>query len=639
MNRLEKRAASVLIAALVAFGGNCLIVAQRQRGSVAFPVSHFPQKRFETITALAQAVQSEAIPEGDSVPCDELGNVLEKWDASLPPPWKVNPAKLLGNRPTCAQLARQLGTLLVSDFGRLRLGSGTYSASIERMDYVTPNPWRSVTGCIHLSGQKTTAPCANPFLSDPWLQDQLIPRAALLAHRPSTEVVFRGKTVKKGADLRLTLDSALQEQATRIAACFTNREHCDEVLPPSMLKQSRYSQVEFRTGMLGMAIIDVDTGRILALSGALSDCTRRSLERPAVPVKVGAATLWPASRPNSKSLCPQMPDSRFQWLLETHPALWPVAPGSTMKPLAVLAGLVNDNIPIGDDARWRSILAESHDQDSPRRIALQNGQAFSRLLRAFDFDHPTDILIGAAADKNDPYWPIALRNVGPLPVPAMKWEVAQAMRASKESGINIDAVHGRAAVVDYLAARRLMDTAIGGGNVRFSGALALAEMFRRIDLRARGTTTAPATHFAEDLLHAPPSINLDFASSEHAARLTAMLSGITSARLKGTAAGACRLALNECPPEGLPDLWGKTGTADAALSEGSPYLKPGVLPTKLFGAVFTDASGRRLAIATLTLRGLDGRSGTLELQSNASAEASLLMIRHLRQKSTPSTSL
>lgn len=47
------------------------------------------------------------------------------------------------------------------------------------------------------------------------------------------------------------------------------------------LNQSRYSEVEFRTGMLGMAIIDVDTGRILALFlGALSDCTRGSLERP-----------------------------------------------------------------------------------------------------------------------------------------------------------------------------------------------------------------------------------------------------------------------------------------------------------------------------------------------------------------------
>ena len=628
-NRLEGRAVIVLLVIASGFTGAAYLAAYP---IVPRPIAdnHIPLERFKLTENLSAAIRTAAIPSTASTLCTELENVIAAWNHWLPAPWMVNPSLLLNNGASCRSYARKLGLQLTNDASRLHLGHQA-TAQIERIDFTTPNPWRAISGCVFFTEDKNSVPCKPKSLADPWLDMQLLPRALILATQPVSHVDYRGKSVSKGADIQLTLIPDIQAEAKRIAECFTGMLPCDGILPDSMSNEPRFTKVAMRTGMLGLTILDIDSGRILALAGAVSDCTRNNLQTLASPDKKvpRAKPQWHVFRSGGGVACPQVPDSRFHWLLETHPALWPNSPGSTMKPLAVLAALVDGEIPVAADNRLRRILAESKDQNVPRRLALEHGNTFKRLLGEFSFDTPTDILSGSKLE-NSLGWQLPLRTVGQLQVPKLSFENANRIRADKEGGVNVDAVYGHVKVTDYLAARRIMDTAIGGGDVRFAGALGLADMFRRIDLRARGATVASATHFAEVTGRTAEKVNLEFSSPEQAARLSWMLTGITAVRQHGTAAGACRLAFGVCPPDGLPDLWGKTGTADATLGEGSPYLKLGVLPTKLFGAVFSDRSGRRLAIAAVALRGREGPAGTLELHSNAAAEAALLMVRHLR---------
>lgn len=629
-NRLEGRAAMALLIIASSFTGTAYLAAHPISPRPVADI-HIPFERLKLTENLSAAIRTSAPPPASSTSCPELENVIAAWNRWLPSPWTVDPTRLLSNGISCRSYARNLGLHLTNDASRLHLGQQE-TAQIERIDFTTPNPWHAIGGCVFLAENEKGAPCKLKSLSDPWLDAQLLPRAFFLAKHPVSQVDYHGKSVAKGADVQLTVIADIQREAKRIAECFTGNIACNEILPASMGKEPRFTKVAMRTGMLGIAVLDVDSGRILALTGAVSDCTRNNLQVPASPDQKTASTKpqWLVFRPGPDAACPQVPDSRFHWLLETHPALWPISPGSTMKPLAVLAALIDGDIPVTTDNRWRRILAESHDQNAPRRLALDHSETFKHLLQEFSFDTPADILIGNKVAQNSFSWQLPLRTVGELQASTLSFEAAKLIRADKEAGVNVDAVYGRVKVADYLAARRIMDTAIGGGDVRVAGALGLADMFRRIDLRAHGSATAPATHFAEATGSAAGKVNLEFSSPQHAARLSWMLSGITAARQHGTAAGACRLAFGECPPDGLPDLWGKTGTADATQGEGSPYLKPGVLPTKLFGAVFSDRSGRRLAIAAVALRGREGPSGALELHSNAAAEAALLMVRHLR---------
>lgn len=637
MNRLEVRVALLLMTLVGGVVGIAYLGMHSTTLRRTTPF-HIPSERFNLAKSLATAIRSSTSLVVTSAPCPELGNVIDAWNRWLPFPWTANLTLLSSEEKSCNKLARELGGILSTDATRLRFGEKE-TARIEQSDFTTPNPWQALSGCVSNADDGTGSRCAPlASLGDSWLDAQLLPRAVLLSKQPSTQVEYRGKSVPKGSNVLLTLKSDIQAEAKRVAECFTGNLPCKGVLPTSMADQPRFAAVAMRTGMLGIAVLEVDSGRILALAGAVSDCTRQNLQLAAEPDIETPSTKsrWPAFRRGNSEACPQMPDSRFHWLMDTHPALWPVAPGSTMKPMAVLAGLVDGAILPAADRRWRQILAESHDQNSPRRLALEHGQTFVRLLREFSFDASADLLRGGVAAQDSFVWRLPLRTVGDLHVPKLSYEAAGIIRANKEAGRNVDGLHGHAKVTDYLAARRIMDTAIGGGDVRIAGALGLADMFRRIELRARGSSVAPATHLAETSENAAATINLDFASPNLAARLTWMLSGVTAVRQHGTAAGACRLAFGECPTDGLPNLWGKTGTADAALAEGSPHLKPGVLPTKVFGAVFSDRSGRRLAIAAVALRSREGRSGALELHSNAAAEATLLMVRHLRSP-TPLT--
>lgn len=624
----------MVLIVIFAFGG--VVILGRNELSRSHPGKHIATETFSTAEMIANTIEPGPVPahnnpNGNS--CPALENVIYHWNQALTPYWHISsyPATSDNHSNTpCHHLARQLGSTISAKNRLFRFPSTIQSPLTNRNDFTTRSPWQLIHGCITWEGAAPTNTCIPSSLGNEWLDQQLLPANIDLLHEPTQSVRFHGKQVDRGADVRLQLDSGLQNTAEQIAACFTGQGSCEKVLSAELASASAFRS-GLRTGALGLVLIEIESGRIVAMSGALSSCSRKNMRQPALQIKGSNGKLGlPAFRPGAiGENCPQIPDARHKWLLSQHPALWPVSPGSTMKTIAVLAGLETNLILSNNDQKWRSILAESHDQDAPRRLALTAQNKFLHLLESLDFNTPSDILQGKSNGAQGRSWNIPLRSGKNLIASNVSWNEARAIRIAKESGQNADAMFGHKKINDYLAARKIMDSAIGGGDTHFAGALGLAELFRRIELRARGYATASAVHLVEGGPQKTSTISLEFTRPENAKRLTGMLSGVTASNSKGTAAGACRKAFEHCPAEGIHDLWGKTGTADAVLSEGSTNLNPGVLPTKLFGAVFTSASGKGYAIAAMALRGREAQD-QLELQGNAAAEAVLTLIRHMR---------
>jgi cell division protein FtsI/penicillin-binding protein 2 len=208
------------------------------------------------------------------------------------------------------------------------------------------------------------------------------------------------------------------------------------------------------------------------------------------------------------------------------------------------------------------------------------------------------------------------------------------MRAEKANGVNIDAKYGVEKVRDYLNARRLMDTAVGGGDLR-ANTVGLADAMRWLDLSRRGRVIAVSPHLLTVAPNDQPAEasaatlgdRKSAATRSNGDRVLNMLSGVTASAHKGTASGSCRVVFGSCPAQGLGGLAGKTGTADFAMAETSPLVKPGLqFPTKMFSAVFT-SGGKRYAIGTMTLRVRQGSTDYLELTSSSAAELALTLIR------------
>ncbi len=103
--------------------------------------------------------------------------------------------------------------------------------------------------------------------------------------RASNRVALDGGGVDVGYSVDLTIDPSLQSLAQKTAACYTGRqdvcraigirraEDGNEAIGHRLLEQAVVR-------MAAIAIIDVKTGRIEALAGALSRCTRQEYDGP-----------------------------------------------------------------------------------------------------------------------------------------------------------------------------------------------------------------------------------------------------------------------------------------------------------------------------------------------------------------------
>lgn len=511
-------------------------------------------------------------------------------------------------------------------------------------DLDTRNGWAMLSGCVR-DGERAAvsgvcegqAPRAmETLVQDSQLASELALRVNASDASPSgRQVEFRGKSVPVGKDVTLGFERATQERAGALTRCFTGHTPSCDVLPAHLRGQWHFAPGNIRAGAAAVVLVDVETGLVVAAAGSVSQCTMTNLSLEAEDVRMGGRSRTPLFRPSRDELCAQIPDrvGALGWLTQV-PMLWLVGPGSSMKILAMLAGIEAGVVSPAQDSMYRIMLAQSHDPSGhgqlvPQRIARESAAKFAELLETFGFtaDKRPDVLFGMPTGAQG--WPVFVR-AGFVAEPfAIDEALFQNIASAKRAGRNADAIFGSKNVAEYLKAYRLSISGVGSGDIRTS-AWGLADLARRLALRAQGAESMSPTRMGTLEGAALEDVPLDFARPESVQRLIGMLGVATSSRVGGTAAGSCRRAFERCNADGHESvLFSKTGTSETGPGgEASIWVKDGgagTPPAKLYIQVFRGADGRLYAGGAMTLR-IRERPGSSrpELRSNSAAE--LLML-------------
>ncbi len=159
-----------------------------------------------------------------------------------------------------------------------------------------------------------------------------------------------GAAVDVGFSIDLTIDPSLQALAQQTAACYTGRDDICRALDMSRKEDGAqpvgHGLLEHAmVRMAAVAIIDVESGRIEALAGALSPCTREEYDGPGRSARCDKRLPYPIR---------YRPDALL------NPAVFSDAmPGSIIKPIMAAAFFSDPQV----GARWlaaeRSELARS----------------------------------------------------------------------------------------------------------------------------------------------------------------------------------------------------------------------------------------------------------------------------------------
>ena len=164
-----------------------------------------------------------------------------------------------------------------------------------------------------------------------------------------------GSPVDVGLSVGLTIDPELQALAQRTAACYTGRHAVCEALglrrPDDQGRPTGHALLEgAMVRMAAVAIVEVGSGRIEALAGALSPCARQEVDGPGRDAACDPRLPYPVQ---------YRPDALL------NPAVFHDAmPASTVKPIMAAAFLSDPRV----GARW---LASE-------RAAMQTGAAPAR---------------------------------------------------------------------------------------------------------------------------------------------------------------------------------------------------------------------------------------------------------------------
>jgi cell division protein FtsW (lipid II flippase) len=654
----------------------------------AHPSEHLARQRFETARLVAAHLQTggsapKALAEADYA-CPELHTAVNALQSALAARADgqgrhLNVAGLLAQglqQHSCTALAQHLARLVQTDVPKTvgvaapSTHSTTKASSpatkptvVARADFATPNAWWGQPGCIRLGAGAATAGSANAAsrddcsdtsppgqrwsdaITDPWLLDGLGARLPVLTRTPSGTTTLNHRAVPKGQNVALTLDPTLQALASLIANCYTGQqrgEACAAVLPQDTTwRQRHFEGPSMRAGVLGMTVLDADTGQLLASAGAVSACSANALSRAATPLADGRTPVL-----REGEACAQVPDRRSTYLQTYSPAHWLVPPGSSLKPWVFAAAVDSGLVPATEQAHWLQVLAESHDQQTVERTALAAQRRWLTLLADTGFAQPwVDMLTGTPSASNAPAqrtstgqataWRVqSFDGLNTLKPSSMSPLMAEQIRADIRRGVGVDKKYGRPVMESYLAAQGLAAASIGGGDLRIN-TLGLAQAWMQMDRTARGLAGTARPHLVGGFVSGAGGQGADSAalSATAANRALQATRGVTASRYKGTAQGSCRVVFGACPPDGVPGLSGKTGTADVLEAERSPYLKRGeTMPSRLFGGVFS-AQGRRLAVAVMTTRVREGYAGgnkaSLEHSPSAAAEAALTLARQM----------
>ncbi len=178
-------------------------------------------------------------------------------------------------------------------------------------------------------------------------------------------ITLDGASIDMGLSISLTIDPALQALAQRTAACYTGRHdvcralglrrHDDKDQP---IGQQLLEGAMVR--MAAVAVIDVASGRIEALAGALSRCARQEVDGPGRDASCDARLPYPVQ---------YRPDALL------NPAIFHDAmPASTIKPIMAAAFLSDPEV----GPRWLAAERAAMQRDAaPARDSLR-----SQLLRS-----------------------------------------------------------------------------------------------------------------------------------------------------------------------------------------------------------------------------------------------------------------
>ena len=193
-----------------------------------------------------------------------------------------------------------------------------------------------------------------------------VPADAAAARRAApNRIVLDGAAIDMGLSIDLTIDPALQALAQRTAACYTGRHEVCRGL--GLRRQDDQAQPIGRqlleaamVRMAAVAVIDVASGRIEALAGALSRCARQEVDGPGRDASCDARLPYPVQ---------YRPDALL------NPALFHDAmPASTIKPIMAAAFLSDPEV----GARWLATERAAMNRDTaPARDSLR-----SQLLRS-----------------------------------------------------------------------------------------------------------------------------------------------------------------------------------------------------------------------------------------------------------------
>ena len=152
-------------------------------------------------------------------------------------------------------------------------------------------------------------------------------------------IVLDGAPVDVGFSIDLTIDPALQALAQKTAACYTGRQDVCRALGIQRA-EDRGRTIGHRllegamVRMAAVAVIDVASGRIEALAGALSPCARQEVDGPGRGANCDKRLPYPVQ---------YRPDALL------NPAVFHDAmPASTIKPIMAAAFLSDRDV----GARW-----------------------------------------------------------------------------------------------------------------------------------------------------------------------------------------------------------------------------------------------------------------------------------------------
>ena len=449
-----------------------------------------------------------------------------------------------------------------------------------------------------------------------------------------------GTPVDVGFSIDVTIDPSLQALAQRTAACYTGRADVCRALGIKR-KEDGMNPVGHQllehalVRMAGVAVIDVESGRIEALAGALSPCTRQEYDGPGRSVRCDKRMPYPIRyRPDALLNAAVFQDAM---------------PGSTIKPIMAAAFLADPEVGPKWLAAERADLARSAtavpSPDSLRgQLARSNSARFldrmfcadknfascarpwevQAMALAFGWNagcaNPSDecgkrdLLFGRAVDargEDAVVRPLALDvPYGRLLAESVGGKLGAPLRLRPEIALDPAKVQQCAAGADGKRLSRDDWEKCGGGLVvdmvaegwgqgqARASALGVAGMMAMLAAAANGQTEVRGPHLVEALRGAGPAEGAGLRSAAMRFNLSdaqpnriphdaaeVIMSGLSFSHRAGTARLACEQVFDPRTCSQMDWIAGKTGTPtfpndDRSLSDLARLCAPGVAKTR-----------------------------------------------------------